>query len=289
MTELPSGTVTFLFTDLEGSTRLWEEHPDAMQDALARHDELLRDAVAAHGGVIVKGTGDGFHAAFATAHDAVDAAVDAQRSLTAEAWSDTGPLRVRMGVHTGEAQHRDGDYYGTALNRAARLMSVAHGGQVLISDTTERLLRDGSQGFELPDLGEHRLRDLAEALRIHQVCAPGLAREFPPLRSMDAFPENLPLQLTSFVGRDEELTTIVKILETSRLVTLTGVGGVGRRASRCRSPRKCSRDSATVCGCASSRPRATRYSCTRRWPPPSARASVRGVAGGEHRGVSAGS
>jgi predicted ATPase/class 3 adenylate cyclase len=227
--ELPSGTVTFLFTDLEGSTRLWEEHPDAMQGALERHDELLRDAVVTHDGVVVKGTGDGFHAAFATAHDAVDAAVDAQRGLTNETWGDTGVLRVRMGIHTGEAQHRDGDYYGTALNRAARLMSVAHGDQVLISDTTEHLLRDGSRAdLELIDLGEHRLRDLAEAVRVYQVCAPGLARDFPALQSMDAFPENLPLQLTSFVGRDEELNAIVKMLDTSRLVTLTGVGGVGK-------------------------------------------------------------
>ena len=166
---------------------------------------------------------------FATAHDAVDAAIDAQRALTTEQWGDTGVLRVRVGIHTGEAEHRDGDYYGTALNRAARLMSVAHGDQVLISDTTERLLRDQSRrDVELADLGEHRLRDLAEAVRVYQVCAPGLTREFPPLQSMDAFPENLPLQLTSFVGRDEELNAIVKMLDTSRLVTLTGVGGVGK-------------------------------------------------------------
>src|SRR5262245_59153529 len=200
-----------------------------MQDALARHDELLREAVTAHDGVVVKGTGDGFHAAFATAHDAVDAAVDAQRTLTVEPWSGSLALRVRVGVHTGEAQHRDGDYYGTTVNRAARVMGVAHGGQLVISDTTERLLRDaGSSERTLVDLGEHRLRDLAEATQLFQVFAPGLDTDFPALRSMDAFPGNLPVQLTTFVGRDDELIGIVKMLDTSRLVTLTGVGGVGK-------------------------------------------------------------
>ena len=228
MPELPSGTVTFLFTDLESSTRLWDEHRDAMHGALARHDELLRAAVAAHGGIVVKPTGDGLHAAFATAHDAVDAAIDAQRALTAESWDETGALRVRMGIHTGEAQHRDGDYYGTALNRAARVMSIANGGQLLVSDATERLLSDASAAFDVVDLGEHRLRDLAEASRIFQISAPGLEADFPPLRSLDAFPGNLPLQLTTFVGRDDELNAIVKMMDTSRLVTLTGVGGVGK-------------------------------------------------------------
>ncbi len=132
MAELPSGTVTFLFTDLEGSTRLWEEYPDAMRDALARHDELLREAIEGHGGQVVKTTGDGFHAAFATARDALDAALAAQLALTAEPWASTGRLRARMGVHTGEAQRREGDYYGTALNRAARIMSAGHGDQIVL-------------------------------------------------------------------------------------------------------------------------------------------------------------
>src|SRR5205807_169798 len=136
MADLPSGTVTFLFTDLEGSTRLWEEHPEAMKAALARHDEILRDAVEAHDGHVVKTTGDGLHAAFATAHDALEAAVSGQRALRSEDWSLPAQLLVRMGLHTGEAQHRDGDYYGSAVNHAARLMSVAHGGQLLVSATT---------------------------------------------------------------------------------------------------------------------------------------------------------
>jgi predicted ATPase/class 3 adenylate cyclase len=227
--ELPSGTVTFLFTDIEGSTRLWEEHPELMRSALARHDEIVRFAIESHGGYVVKMTGDGFHAAFSTAHDAVDAAIDAQRSLGAESWDATGPLRVRMGVHTGEVQHREHDYYGTAVNRAARLMAVAHGGQVLASDATERLLGDApGQSYELVDLGEHRLRDLAHASRVFQVVAPELDGEFPPLRSLAAFPGNLPLQLTSFVGREDEFVVLAKMLGASRLVTLTGMGGVGK-------------------------------------------------------------
>ena len=184
MTELPSGTVTFLFTDIEGSTRLWEEFPDAMQGALARHDEIVRGAIEAHAGHVVKTTGDGFHAAFATAADAIAAAVEVQLGLVAEPWAETGAFRVRIGVHTGAAEVRDGDYYGTALNRAARLMSVGHGGQVLVSSITGELV---GGTVELEDLGAHRLRDLGEPVRIFQVLHPGLEREFAPLRTLDAF------------------------------------------------------------------------------------------------------
>ena len=229
MTDLPTGTVTFLFTDLEGSTRLWEEHPDAMQSALARHDEILRDAISAHNGSIVKTTGDGAHAAFADATSAVRAARDAQRALTGESWGATGPLRVRMGIHTGSAELRAGDYYGTALNRAARLMSAANGGQVVISLTAEELLRDDMpEGCTLLDLGEHRLRDLARAERVFQLCADGLDLDVLPLRSLDGYAGNLPVQLTSFLGREHELAATAKGLRASRLVTLTGVGGVGK-------------------------------------------------------------
>jgi predicted ATPase/class 3 adenylate cyclase len=229
MGELPSGTVTYLFTDLEGSTRLWEQYPDAMGEALARHDDILRTAVEIHGGAVVKTTGDGLHAAFTTAEAAIGAAVAMQRALDEEPFEVTGQLRVRVGVHTGAADLRDGDYYGPALNRAARIMSAAHGGQIAVSHATEELLGETlADGFELVDLGEHRLRDLSRAERVFQLRAPGLQAEFPPLRSIDAFPGNLPLQLTSFVGRGQELNAITKALDTSRLVTLTGVGGVGK-------------------------------------------------------------
>jgi predicted ATPase/class 3 adenylate cyclase len=227
--ELPSGTVTFLFTDLESSTRLWEQFPDAMKEALARHDEILRDAIAAHDGYVVKMTGDGVHAAFGTAQSAIGAAVDAQRALTAEEWPVVEVLRIRMGLHTGAAESRDGDYFGTAVNKAARLMSAAHGGQILASLATEEVARDALEDeVELLDLGEHRLRDLSRAERVYQVCAPGLTTEFSPLRSLDALPSNLPRQLTSFVGRDDALVEIGKAVSQSHLVTLTGVGGVGK-------------------------------------------------------------
>jgi predicted ATPase/class 3 adenylate cyclase len=226
LAELPSGTVTFLFTDLEGSTRLWDEHPEAMRGALARHDEILRSVVRAHGGQVVKTTGDGLHAVFVSAHDALDAAVGAQQRLFGEVWGSVGPLRVRMGVHTCEAERRDGDYYGSSVNRAARLMSAAHGGQVVVSRATAELTRDGE--WELVDLGEHRLQDLARGEQVFQLLVPGSTVTFPPLRSLDALPGNLPQQLTSFVGRDDEVRAVRSLLDDRRLVTLTGVGGVGK-------------------------------------------------------------
>ncbi len=229
MTDLPTGTVTFLFTDLEGSTRLWEDLPDAMRGAMARHDEILREAVEKRGGVVVKTTGDGLHAAFARAHGAIAAAVDAQRRLAEEPWALPDPLRVRMGVHTGEADLREGDYFGTSVNRAARVSAAAHGGQIVVSHATEELARDHLPvEISLEDLGEHHLRDLARPERVFQVRAPGLAVDFPPLRSLDAFPGNLPARQTSFVGRDKELAKIAEALRSAPIVTLTGVGGVGK-------------------------------------------------------------
>ncbi len=228
MAELPTGTVTFLFTDLEGSTRLWEAHPEAMKNALARHDEVLRGAVESNGGHIVKTTGDGLHAAFHTAEGALTAAHDGQRALSTLEGPE-GSLRVRMGLHSGAAEHRDGDYFGTAVNRSARVSGAAHGGQILVSHATVELVRDQLHAdVSLRDLGEHRLRDLARPERLYQLCAADLDDEFPPVQSIDAFPGNLPTQLTSFVGRDRELTTLVKALGESHLVTLTGVGGVGK-------------------------------------------------------------
>ena len=229
MASLPSGVVTFLLTDVAGSTRLWEEHPQAMREALARHDEILRAAVEVHRGQVVKGTGDGILAVFAAAADAVVASVAAQELLAVEPWGVTGPIAVRMGLHTGACEERGGDYYGRVLNRAARLMAAAHGGQVAASLATEELARDLVPAeVEFLDLGEHRLRDLSRPEHVYQVMYPGSDRDFPPLRSLATYRGNLPIQLTSFVGRREELAAIGSALKEARLVTLTGVGGVGK-------------------------------------------------------------
>ena len=188
-----------------------------MGRALARHDEIIRAAIGAHGGFVFATGGDGFSAVFARAADALRAAQEAQEALQGEAWPAGLSLRVRMGVHTEE---RGGDYFGPAVNRAARLMMLGHGGQILCSSLTADLF-DGS---ELVDLGVHRLRDLSEPVRVYQL---GIG-VFSPLRSLESFPGNLPLQSSSFVGREKELARVAKALEESRLVTLTGVGGVGK-------------------------------------------------------------
>ena len=226
----PSGTVTFLFTDVEGSTRLWEESPDVMRHAMSRHDELLRDAVESNEGFIVKTTGDGYHAVFATAHNAVTAAVAAQGALLGDDWNIAETVRVRMGIHTGEADVRDGDYSGGAVNRAERLMSVAHGGQIIVSAATEELLHGAMpEKYGFIDLGEHRLRDLGRPERLFQLVHPDLGREFAPLRTLDAFSgNNLPAPVDSFVGRRTELAAVLDALRESRLVTLTGPGGSGK-------------------------------------------------------------
>jgi len=229
LTELPQGTVTFLFTDLEGSTRLWDAHPAEMDAALARHDELLRDAITAGNGHVVKTTGDGFHAVFANADEALAAATDAQLRLQAESWDLPQPLRVRMGLHACHVEMREGDYYGSDVNRAARLMAVAHGGQLVVSESVAVLVRDLlPPDVSLIDLGEHRLRDLSRAVSVFQVTHPSLPRDFAPLQSLDVLPGNLPVQVTSFIGRDEERKRIAEELGHAPVVTLTGVGGVGK-------------------------------------------------------------
>jgi predicted ATPase/class 3 adenylate cyclase len=218
--ETPSGTVTFLFTDIEGSTQLWESRPEAMQAALARHDMIVRSAIEAHRGYVFATGGDGFSAAFASPFHAVVAAEGAQVALREECWPQEAVLRVRMGLHTGVVEERDGDYFGTAVNTAARLAAVGHGGQVLCTSVTAELLG----GAQLVDLGEHRLRDLSAPQRVFQV---GGGR-FPALRSLDVALGNLPLQHSSFVGRDEEVTAVAVALSAARLVTLVGPGGVGK-------------------------------------------------------------
>ncbi|HEY6071876.1 MAG TPA: adenylate/guanylate cyclase domain-containing protein, partial [Anaerolineales bacterium] len=230
MNPLHTGTLTFLFTDIEDSTRLWGQHPEAMKIALAQHDVNLRQAIESHRGMVIKSTGDGIHAVFETAADGVRAAGDAQRALTGSFPSDS-PLRVRvrMGLHTGEAELRDGDYYGQTLNRAARIMSAGFGGQILLSSVSADLVREGlPAGASLQDLGEHHLKGLLHPERIFQVNMPDLLQRFPALRSQRALPNNLPLQLTSFIGREKEIAGIKELLSTKRLVTLTGSGGTGK-------------------------------------------------------------
>ena len=224
-----TGMLTFLFTDIEGSTRRWAEHPEAMSAALVRHDELLRSAIESHGGDVFKHTGDGIAAVFGSPHDALCAAVTAQRSLQVECWGEIGDLRVRMGIHIGRAEYRTSDYFGQTLNRVARLMATAHGGQVVVSLPIQEIVRDDlPPKVDLLDLGEHRLKDLARPEHVFQVLHPDLSGTFPPLRSLAVDRHNLPVALTHFVGRKAELERTAELLRTQRLVTLTGFGGTGK-------------------------------------------------------------
>jgi class 3 adenylate cyclase/DNA-binding XRE family transcriptional regulator len=228
---LPTGTVTFLFTDIEGSTRLWEQQPQAMPTALARHDAILRAAIAERAGVVFRTEGDAVCAAFARAPDAFLAALEAQQALHAEPWGPTGPIHVRMALHTGPVEVAGDDYQGLTLSRIARLVAAGHGGQILISRATHELVRERlPPGVVLRDLGAHWLKDLTHPEQIFQVVAPGLPVEFPPLRTLDIHPHNLPPQPTPFVGREEELALIATHLHDSacRLVTVIGPGGIGK-------------------------------------------------------------
>jgi predicted ATPase/class 3 adenylate cyclase len=226
---LPSGTITFLFTDIEGSTKLWEQHPEPMRVALAQHDTLLRAAIEGNAGQVFKTVGDQFCAAFAIARDALGAALAAQRAVHTEDWGAVRPLRVRMALHTGVAEHRDGDYFGAPLNRVARLLAAGHGGQILLSQATADQIRDTlTTADTLRDLGAHRLKDLQQPEQVFQLVHPELPAEFPPLRSLEAFAHNLPRQLTSFVGREREMAEVKGLLDTTALLTLTGTGGCGK-------------------------------------------------------------
>ncbi|HEV8401706.1 MAG TPA: AAA family ATPase [Candidatus Limnocylindrales bacterium] len=224
------GTYTFLFTDIEGSTSLEGRiGRDRYAQLRERHRALLRDAWMAHGGVEQGTEGDSFFVVFPEASEAVAAAVDGQRALVGEHWPDDAPIRVRMGIHTGAAEQSGDSLVGLSINRTARIAAVAHGGQVLASALTRDLLADHPiDGIRLVDLGEHRLKDLSAPVRIVEVVGDGLPSEFPPLRTVDARPNNLPTQLTTFIGRDAELDEAAGLLATTRLLTLTGPGGTGK-------------------------------------------------------------
>ena len=211
--------MTFLFTDIEGSTRRWDDDPQSMRQALTEHDSLMREVFERHEGFVFSTGGDGFAIAFGRAGAAVACAIEAQQRLREH---DLPP--VRMGLHTGETQERDGNFFGPVVNRAARLMAIAHGGQVLISSATAQVAGD----LDLRDLGEHQLRDLSRPERVFQVVPASPGEDFPPLRSLTTRTTNLPTLLTSFVGREADVRAVVDLLRDYRLVTITGVGGVGK-------------------------------------------------------------
>jgi predicted ATPase/class 3 adenylate cyclase len=228
----PTGTVSFLFSDIEGSAARWDGDRDAMASALARHDALMRATLEACDGYVFKTMGDAVCAVFARAEDAIAAALEAQRALRAEDFSAVAELPVRMALHTGTAEERDGDYFGPAVNRVARLLAIGHGGQVLVSGVTADLLQGEMPAqSSLRDLGAHRLKDLARPEQVYQLIAPDLPEAFPALRSLDELPNNLPRRLTSFVGREDVVAEVVSLVEQFPLVTLVGTGGAGK--TRC--------------------------------------------------------
>lgn len=231
MADLPTGVVVLLMTDIAGSTRLWQADPALMSRALKRHDALMGEAVARHGGALVKAhaAGDSVLAVFTEAAAAIAAAVDIQDTLQRERWPTSAPIRLRMALHAGDAELRDGDYFGPTVNRCARLRGIAHPGQILISRAVQSLAGDRMPAeVRTRPLGKHWLRDLQQPEDIYQLLHPGLPADFPPLASPGAIPNNLPIQLTSFIGRDDDLETLPSRVVGNRLVTLVGVGGSGK-------------------------------------------------------------
>src|SRR5829696_850193 len=224
-------TLTFVLTDIEGSTRLWEAHHEAMARALATHDRLISTVVVNQGGRLVKakGEGDSTFSVFTSPAQAAAAALELQRTLAAEPWPLPAPLAVRVAIHAGDAQEREADFYGPVVNRCARLRAIGHGGQTLLSAAAAELVQENlPQGAYLRDLGVHRLKDLAAPQHVFQLSHPDLREAFPPLNSLEARPNNLPVQLTSFIGRDKELVQLRGLLAAHRLVTLVGIGGCGK-------------------------------------------------------------
>ncbi len=230
MTPTPSRPpIAFFASDIEGSTRLWEGQPGAMSAALHRHDGLMRTVIEAQGGRVFKTVGDGFFACFPVGGAAAKAAFMAQQALAAETWPTDRPIHVRMALHTGPAEERDGDFFGPSLNRLARLLAIGHGGQILLSESAAALARDElPAGSSLRDMGRHRLKDLDQAEAVSMLTHPALGAEFPALKSLDNLPNNLPRQLTSFVGRDRERRAVAELLRDEALVTLVGAGGTGK-------------------------------------------------------------
>lgn len=229
MAGLPSGTVTFLFSDVEGSTQLLERHGAAMGSALARHHELFEQVVEGHGGTIFETVGDAVYAAFTDAGAAATAALDAQRALASEDWGPIGRMAVRIAIHTGTVERRGDHYFGPALFRVARLQALASGEQTLLSGVTAGLAGEAlPTGASLRDLGTHRLKDLGEPEQVYQLMHPELRPEFPAVKSLDSHPHNLPLQLSSFVGREAEVAELAQLRAQHRLVTLLGPGGIGK-------------------------------------------------------------
>lgn len=226
---LPTGTVTFLFSDIEGSTRLLAVLGDRYPPILDAHSEILRRAIGAHDGTVVGTEGDSFFAVFPSALEAVSAAADIQRALADHAWPTGSDLSVRIGVHTGEGRLGADSYVGMDVHRAARIAAAGHGGQVVLSATTQALVGvDLGDGLSLSDLGSHRLKDLPSSDRLWQLDVDGLPHNFPVLRSQDARPDNLPVSATPLIGRDEELKTVAELMRRRRLLTITGPGGAGK-------------------------------------------------------------
>lgn len=231
MPNQPTGIVSFLFTDIQGSTKLWDKYPEGMRIALARHDAIMREAIERHhNGYVFKTIGDAFCAAFPTSEDAVQATLQIQRNLLSENWGEVGAIKVRMAVHTGEAECRDNDYFGGTLNRVARLRDTAHGGQVVVTSAVYRDLSAKNGAFTFLDKGEHKLKDLSEAEHVYQLCAADLPQDFPALRTLSSHPNNLPAATTSFIGREAVVRDVCARLdeEETRLLTLTGFGGLGK-------------------------------------------------------------
>ena len=229
MTGPPTGTVTFLFTDIEGSTKLAREYPETWEAARARHHAILREAIESNQGFVFQMIGDAFCAAFHKAGEALRAAIKAQQDLQGERWGDCA-IHVRMGIHTGEAELHENEFQGyLTLSLVQRIMSAGHGGQILISSVTENLLRNPSPtAISVRDMGEHGFKDVPYPVRVFQVMAPDLQQEFPALHVQDAYPNNLPTQLTSFIGRAKEAADVKRLLANAHLLTLIGPGGTGK-------------------------------------------------------------